>query len=193
MTRTMTPAARAPVPAPGASARESAVALTIPGLDQSEQQSPWQVRHHRDPAALALADRHYSRRRPGSGQLGPPGRKLVLVTCCERAVWVSHWPYPHLALDGLDAWRCSIFRNEGAGLSSELIAAAMALTARLWAPIARPADGWVTWVDATKVASTHPGYCFKQAGWTLDRTWHHPRLLRLRAEVDCIDQFGGAA
>jgi hypothetical protein len=56
---------------------------------------------------------------------------------------------PHLALDGLDAWRCSIFRNEGAGLSSELIEAAMALTAGRWAD--RRADGGVTWIDTTKV------------------------------------------
>jgi len=162
----------------------TAMALTIPGLDLPDPSSPWQVRHHRDPAALALADRHYSRRRPGSGQVGPPGRKLTLVTPCERAVWVSHWPYPHLALDGLDAWRCSLFRNEAGAdelLSSQFIHAAMALTARLWP--GRPVDGWVTWVDATKVVSPNPGYCFKHAGWTLDRGWHHPRLLRLRAKV----------
>jgi hypothetical protein len=68
-----------------------------------------------------LADRHYNRQRRGSGQIGPPGRKLVFVTPCERAVWITHWPYANLALDHLDAWRCSIFRNEGAGLSSELV------------------------------------------------------------------------
>jgi hypothetical protein len=153
-------------------------ALTIPGVEQGV----WQVRSHRDPAALALADRHYSRRRPGSGQVGPPGRKLVLVTPCERAVWLSHWPYAHLALDGLDAWRCSIFRNEGAGLSSELIEAAMALTAKRWS--GRPADGWLTWIDTTKIRSANPGYCFKQAGWWLDRDWTHPRLIRLRARID---------
>ncbi len=156
-------------------------ALTLPGMEVA---GPiWQVRHHRDPAALALADRHDSRCRPGSGQLGPPGRKLVLVSCCERAVWVSHWPYPQLALDGLDAWRRRLFRNEGAGLSSQLIAAAaMALTARLWDE--RPADGWVTWVDVTRTRRKRdPGRCFRRAGWTLDRAWTHPRLLRLRAEV----------
>lgn len=150
-------------------------ALTIPGLATGI----WQVRHHRDPAACALADRHYSRRRPGSGKIGPPGRKLVLVTPCERAVWLTHWPYTHFALDGLDAWRCSIFRNEGAGLSSDLILAAMDLTASLWG--SAPGAGWVTWIDRTKVRSANPGYCFKQAGWRIDRTWSHPKLIRLRA------------
>jgi hypothetical protein len=177
-----------PAPAPGAasvsgqSVSGQAVALTIPGLDVPYIASPWQVRSKNDFAANALADRHYSRRRPGSGQIGPPGRKLVLVTPCERAVWLSHWPYPHLALDGLDCWRCSIFRNEGAGLSSQLICAAMDLTAQLWA--GRPADGWVTWVDPGKVRRKRdPGRCFLRAGWTVDQAWSHPKLIRLRAVV----------
>ena len=150
-------------------------ALTLPGL----QVNTWQVRNRSDPAARALADRHYSRKTRGAPWIGPPGRVLVLVTPCERAVWLTHWPRADLALDGLDAWRCSIFRNEGAGLSSELIKAAMALTAKRWD--GPPADGWITWIDTTKIRSAHPGYCFKQAGWTLDRTWSHPRLIRLRA------------
>jgi hypothetical protein len=153
-------------------------ALTIPGLDLA---GPWQVRNAFDPAANVLADRHYNRQQRGSGQVGPPGRKLVFVTHCERAVWVSHWPYADLALDKLDAWRCTIFRNEGAGLSSDLIRTAMQLTAQLWS--GRPAEGWITWIDRRHVRSTNPGYCFKQAGWTIDRTWQHPHLVRLRAPV----------
>jgi hypothetical protein len=109
----------------------------------------------------------------------------VLVTPCERAVWVSHWPYAELALDGLDAWRCTIFRNEGAGLSSDLIRVAMDITASVWGEL--PPDGWLTWIDTRKVNSRHPGYCFKQAGWWLDREYRHPHLLRLRALVDGWD------
>ncbi len=159
----------------------SQVALTLPGLAVPT----WQVRGKNDPAACALADRHYSRRRPGSGQIGPPGRKLVLVTPCERAVWLTHWPDAALAMDGLDCWRCSIFRNEAPAelLSSHLIRAAMDLTASLWAARPTTTPGWVTWVDPAKVASPNPGYCFKQAGWTLDRAWWHPRLIRLRAPI----------
>jgi hypothetical protein len=156
-------------------------ALILPGLEIGA--GLWQVRDKNDPAANALADRHYSRRRPGSGQIGPPGRKWVLVTPCERAVWLSHWPDAKLAMDGLDCWRCSIFRNEGAGLSSELIRAAMDLTAQLWPdrPTTRP--GWVTWIDTRKVHSANPGYCYKQAGWWIDRNWSHRHLVRLRAAV----------
>lgn len=142
----------------------------------------WTRRTPRDPAANALADRHYSRRTPGAGRMGPPGRKVVFVTPCERAVWLTHWPDPAIAMDGLDSWRCAIFRNEGAGLSSELIVAAMVLTAELWE--ARPADGWVTWIDTRHVRSANPGYCFKRAGWELDHGWRgkaNRHLLRLRA------------
>jgi len=156
----------------------SGVALTLPG----RAVPVWQVRGRSDPAARALADRHYSRKTPGAPWVGPPGRVLVLVTPCEQAVWLTHWPRPDLALDGLDAWRCSLFRNEAAELqSSTLIRAAMTLTGHIWQQ--RPADGWVTWVEPGKVASPNPGYCFKQAGWTLDRAWSHPRLVRLRAPI----------
>lgn len=81
-------------------------------------------------------------------------------------------------MDGLDAYRCSVFRNEGAGLASTLIGEAVALTVALWGD--PPRDEWVTWVDTRKVASENPGYCFKQAGWWLDRQWSHRYLIRLR-------------
>jgi hypothetical protein len=138
-----------------------------------------------DPAALALADRHYSRRRPGSGQVGPPGRKVVLVTACGRALWLSHWPDSDKSpsMDGLDAFRCSIFRNEGAGLSSELIVAAMILTEQAWG--APGPDGWVTWVDTTKVRSTNPGYCFVCAGWDVDHDWSPARGRRGKIRLRC--------
>jgi len=163
-------------------------ALQLPGL---EQPGCWQVRHRSDPAALRLADRHYSRGRRGAPWVGPPGRVLVLVTGDETAVWVTHWPHPALAQDGLDAWRCSLFRNEGPSLSSALIGLAMADTLRWWAE-ARPGspwwaelprDGWVTWADQRHVRSPNPGDCFQRAGWRRDRGWAHRHLVHLRAEV----------
>jgi hypothetical protein len=156
---------------------EQRYAMTLPGIEVNT----WQIRNGFDRAARALADRHYSRRasKIGSNQIGGAGRRLVLVTPCERALWVTRWPYRHLANDGLDAWRCSYFRNEGAGRASDLIRAAMELTSDQWGEI--PVDGWVTWIDPRKVASPNPGYCFKQAGWWLDREWSHRYLIRLRA------------
>jgi hypothetical protein len=169
-------------------------ALTLPGLDVAA----WQIRSNSDPAARALADQHYSRGTPGSPWVGPPGRKLMLVTPCERAVWQTHWPDGDLTLDGLDAWRCSIFRRSpGAPLASELIEAAMVATLAYWQRAqtrprhswkeSLPADGWVTWIDRRYVASANPGYCYKQAGWRLDRDWsspYTPSLVRLRAEIE---------
>jgi hypothetical protein len=152
------------------------VALTIPGVEAGT----WQIRNRFDVAAAALADRHYCRRHP-SNQVGGVGRVLVLTTPCERALWVTKWPFKGQPWDGLDAYRCSYFRNEGAGLSSALIRAAMTLTAERWGEA--PADGWVTWCDRSKIASANPGYCFKQAGWWLDRAYKHKRLVRLRAAL----------
>jgi hypothetical protein len=82
-----------------------------------------------DPRAAALADRHYSRQRPGTRQFMPPGRTLILLTPDARAVWgVS------LNLDprGSRRWRCTLFRNEGDALSSDLIRAATAATFATW-------------------------------------------------------------
>lgn len=86
-----------------------------------------------------------------------------------------------MSLDGLDWYRCTIFHREpGARLASDLISEAVALTEELWGP--SPADGWVTWIDPGKVDSPHPGYCFKLAGWELDRDYVPRRvnLIRLR-------------
>lgn len=58
---------------------------------------------------------------------------------------------------------CSLFRNVGAGLSSELIREAVAATRAQWPDV--PALGMVTFVDASKVRSTNPGACFQRAGF----------------------------
>lgn len=150
-------------------------ALTLPGIEAGV----WQMRSKRDRAALALFDRHYSCQTHPPGEVGPPGRKIVLVTPCERAMWCSHWPYPELVMDGLDAYRNCAFRREGGPLASTLIEAAMAFTVAHWGD--PPKDGWVTWIEVGKVASENPGYCYKQAGWRIDRDWQHRRLIRLRA------------
>lgn len=140
----------------------------------------WTVRDRFDPAAVALADRHYSREKKGSPQVGGPGYLLVLVTPDERACWISkrHSPAttsPRVLKDGLDVkvFRCSLFRNESPALSSDLIRAAVALTEERWGrswPF-----GWATYVDRTAVRSANPGYCFLRAGWRRDRGWDEER------------------
>ena len=115
-----------------------------------------------DREACALADRHYSRRKPGSSQFMPPGETIVLLA--DNAVFGWWRPHPDSgirAANGLDGWTCTIFRNEGAVLSSELILdAEEVLDGRPPGP-----DGLLTYVFDAKVRSTNPGCCFKRAGY----------------------------
>lgn len=119
-----------------------------------------------DQRACALADRHYSRRKVGSPQFMPPGQTIVLLT--EDAQSVFGWWRPHptsgiKAMNGLDGWTCTIFRNEGKEISSELILAAEDFLHQSGLSIGP--DGLITYVFDSKIRSANPGYCFKLAGW----------------------------
>jgi hypothetical protein len=117
-----------------------------------------------DPEGAALADRHYNRQKVGSKQFVPPGRCIVLKTPCAQAIWVTSWPfaqYVNHAWGG--AWINSLFRNEGAGLSSELIEGAVWTTRQYWEP---PPLGLITFVDAGKTRKKRdPGRCYRKAGF----------------------------
>jgi hypothetical protein len=118
-----------------------------------------------DPTTAALADRHYSRRTVGSPQFMPPGQTIVLSAPAAVFGW---WrPHPNsglVALNGLDGWTCTIFRNESAVRSSDMILdAERALAA--FADGCGP-DGMLTYVWDLKIRSANPGYCFKRAGWS---------------------------
>ena len=125
----------------------------------------WQLSHRADQHALPIADRHYNRQKIGSPQFVPPGRCVVLITTCERALWVTSWPFAaYVQHAWAGAWVNSLFRNEGAGLSSELIVQAVAATRAIWEP---PERGMVTFVDASKVRRKRdPGRCYLRAGFT---------------------------
>ena len=133
---------------------------------------PWRISWRADPAGASIADRHYSRQSHGSPQFAPPGRCLVLTT--PTALWVTSWPYAeYVGHAWPGAWVCSVFRNEGDGLSSDLIRAAVAATRWRWPDV--PELGMVTMVDPTKVRRKRdPGRCFLRAGFervgtTVDR------------------------
>lgn len=115
-----------------------------------------------DVRAVALADRHYSRRKPGSPQFMPPGQTIVLLG--PQAVWGWWRPAPSSgikSMNGLDGWTCTIFRNEGPIRSSDLILdAELAL-----ADVDIGPDGMLSYVWDKKIRSSNPGYCFKLAGW----------------------------
>src|SRR5690348_7652151 len=115
-----------------------------------EQGSPWRRSWRADPSAAALADRHYSRKKPGHPQFTPPGRVLVLRSADRTAVWATLWPLAEYVLhDWAGAWMNTLFRKEGPGLASDMIRHAVAHTRTEWPAV--PPRGMVTLVDATKV------------------------------------------
>jgi hypothetical protein len=125
----------------------------------------WARSHRFDERALPLADRHYNRRKVGSPQFVPPSRCLVFLTPDQKALWVTTWPYARYVRHAWPgAWVNSLFRNEGAGLSSELIREAVAATLAEWPD--PPELGVVTFVDASKVRRKRdPGRCYLRAGF----------------------------
>jgi hypothetical protein len=125
----------------------------------------WQLSHRFDPRALPLADRHYNRQKVGTPQFVPPGRCLVLLGEDERALWVTSWPFAEYVKHAwAGAWVCSLFRNEGDRLSSELIREAVALTRGFFGE--PPALGMITFVDPDKTRRKRdPGRCYRRAGF----------------------------
>lgn len=140
--------------------------------------TPWMVTHKGDRAGRALADRHYTRQKPGTSSWTRNGQNLVLITPDEQALWCIHRPKPGKStrMDHLDAWECTMFRNEGGALSSVLIRQAVEVCRMLalgefgcregvedWGEV--PKDGLITYVNPAKVKSEIPGFCFRRAGW----------------------------
>jgi hypothetical protein len=118
-----------------------------------------------------IADRHYSRQKPGTPQFVPPGRCLVLVATEGVAYWVSTWPFAeYVKHRWAGAWGCSAFRREsGPLLASEMIRHAVACTCWKWPDV--PELGMVTFIDRDKVKPVKRrgeliwGYSYMQAGF----------------------------
>jgi hypothetical protein len=154
----------------------------------------WLLSSSSDPAALAVVDGtgpfdgagpHYSRRTPGSKTFTGVGREVVLVHESGKAVWACVYQRTPSARgtggsrgrQGIAdqraryIWRNMLFRNLGAGLSSDLIRSATAATYEHW--LARygelPPERLRTEIGIKEVRSSNPGACYKIAGWTVDR------------------------
>jgi len=115
----------------------------------------WEKSWKADPRARQVADRHYNRQKPGSPQFVPPGRALVLYTENERgrAFWITSYPYPEYVRHAwAGAWVCSAFRNEGAGIASQMIREAVAATRAYFGD--PPPLGMITFIDRKKVRPT---------------------------------------
>ena len=129
---------------------------------------PWRMSWRADPHARALADRHYNRQNPDADQFVPPGRALVMLAGSgdASALWVTSWPFAKYTRHAwAGAWVNTLFRNEGAGLSSDLIVMAVAATLAHWPLV--PDLGMVTFVDAAQVRHKRdPGRCYVRAGFS---------------------------
>jgi hypothetical protein len=128
----------------------------------------WLPTRDGDPRAYDLMRRHYSfqayrdgRRRnlsnPSRHLFVGPGEKMVLITLDCKALFV--WRR-FIDKSGQSGINCAVFHNESDRLSSDLIRAAEMLAWQRW-----PGERLYTYVDARKVKSCNPGYCFKMAGW----------------------------
>lgn len=114
-----------------------------------------------DPRAYALYQRHYSFRIYKSGRrnrlIAGPGEKMVLLTFQTDALFVWRKFDDMRHEPGVN---CAVFRNESRIQSSTLILEAMELAWDRW-----PGERLYTYVNAKKIKSSNPGYCFKKAGW----------------------------
>ena len=118
----------------------------------------WWLTKDGDAACLDLFARHYSARDlDGRKLFVGPGEAIVLRTWEGDAMFV--W---RRFLDNMGARRieCSVFRNESRHLSSDLVRQADAIADHVW-----PGCWRYTFVDASRVRSTVPGWCFRRAGW----------------------------
>lgn len=129
----------------------------------------WELSDRADPVSRVVADRHYNRQSIGAACFMPPGRALVLrVGDPALAVWGTSWPFAEYTRHAwAGAWVNSIFRNEGAGLSSALIRDAVAVTR--WYYGDPPELGLITFVNRAEVTQRKGrggfGWCYRKAGF----------------------------
>jgi hypothetical protein len=112
-----------------------------------------------DIEACQLADKHYSRQKPGTNQFMPPGRTMILRSSTGDVVF--GWLWQEKRDDGQAGYNCSIFRNESKQLSSEIVLEAEKKVVAEWG-----CNRGFTYINPEKIRNKrNPGYCFKVAGW----------------------------
>jgi hypothetical protein len=132
----------------------------------------WKETGRSDPRARALADRHYSRKTPGSPQFLPPATALVLLNEDATALLACVRAKDNYRRDHINGIELCIFRNESAQLSSAILLEAETAISQRW-----PGDMLFTYVDPQKIRSSNPGCCFKKAGWQRTGTSRSGKLL----------------
>lgn len=118
-----------------------------------------------DPRAVDLFSRHYSSKINGKMVkdwlkfgIASPGETMTLINTNGTALFV--WLKQKYNSGDQFGVNCAVFRNESKTLSSTLIIEAEHLAWGKW-----PGERLFTYVDATKIKSVNPGYCFLRAGW----------------------------
>jgi hypothetical protein len=128
----------------------------------------WWLTKDGDAACLELYERHYSAYRYRDGRrrriFVGPGDKLVLRTWAGDAFFVWR-KFRDACIDPRTAApqsgvNCAAFRNEGTTRSSELVRQADTIADVVW-----PDCRHYTYINAQRVRSTNPGFCFLVAGW----------------------------
>lgn len=121
----------------------------------------WWITKDGDEICADLFSRHYSKYHYADGRRPKlfcgPGFKIVLRTLDGSALWVWRKFKDASKQKGIN---CAIFRNESPHLASELVRQADAIADFVW-----PGERHYTYVNAEKVKSANPGFCFKRAGW----------------------------
>lgn len=121
-----------------------------------------------DPLAASMYLDHYSSARSRQRRIERgtmltlgPGQKLMLATPCRRATFAWRVFIDDTGEHGVN---CAWFRNEGAGLASDLVRAADAIADQRW-----PGERHYTFINPRKVKGNPPGNCFLRAGWSYVR------------------------
>lgn len=121
--------------------------------------SPWFPVRDGDPRLRPFYNRHYSSRGAEAPKIVGPGEYIALLTHELDALFV--WRRFRDACPLAGGVNCAVFRREpGAALASYLILEAELFALERWGP-----SRLYTYVDASSVRGSNPGYCFKRAGW----------------------------
>jgi len=156
----------------------------------------WVLSSSSDPFALAIVDGlaefsaygpHYSRRSPGSRTFTGCGQEIVLLHESLLAVWaVVYQKTPAKRGTGSSRgktgntdqntqwlWRNMLFRRlpKCPVIASELVKTATNATYKAWKLKYKtlPPERLRTEIEIAKVRSKNPGYCYRVAGYTVDR------------------------
>ena len=138
-----------------------------------------------DVEMINFARSHYSRKNKKSKSLFGPSRTLTLRNAEGTILFGWTWPKDGMRRDGQNGYCCAIFRNESERQSSEIILEAEGMAEAKWGK-----NRMFTYIDASKVKSSNPGYCFKMAGWKFAGISKSGKHLLVKYDQQEVYEFG---